>query len=329
MYRYKCSGILIGIVFFLLLIGTMSSINAAEYPRKPISVVVGWGAGGGVDTFTRIVGKYAPKYIGQRFIVTNKKGGAGLIAINGVLHKKTDGYTLAAAMLPNMIYQPILKPENSKSYDIHDLVQLGTPVYIPSAFHVRKDSQFKTLQDAIDYAKANPGKLKVGTNGIYSGGHGLVLMFMKEAGVEVTPVHYNSGAKQIKGLLGGEIDLGNTNAMHTISKAKDLRTLAVAGENRYRLADQAPTFREQGLEIIDYVTRCIIAPKGTPDEIVAHLRSGFEEMKDDSAFIQDLEKAGLAVDFRTAEQSEVFMREFIVKNKWIFDMFKAEKAAKQ
>ncbi|MGD9364337.1 MAG: tripartite tricarboxylate transporter substrate binding protein [Desulfobacteraceae bacterium] len=297
---------------------------AAEYPSKPINVVVGWGAGGGVDTFTRIVGKYAPKYLGQRFVVTNKKGGAGLIAINGVLRKKADGYHLAAAMLPNMIYQPTLKAKDSDSYKRSDLIQLGTPVLIPSAFHVRKDSRFKTLQDVVDYAKANPGKLKVGTNGIYSGGHGLLLMFMKEAGVQVTPVHYNSGAKQIKGLLGGEIDVGNTNAMHTVRKAKDLRTLAVAGEKRYRLADHAPTFKEQGLDIVDYVTRCIVAPKGTPDEVVAHLQAGFLKMKDDPKFVADLEKAGLAVDFRTAAETVAYMDHFILKNRWIFDLFKKE-----
>ncbi len=329
MNRYKYPGILICLLLSTLLFGTtVVSVTAAEYPSKPINVVVGWGAGGGVDTFTRIVGKYAPQYIGKRFVVTNKKGGAGLIAINGVLRKKADGYSLAAAMLPNMIYQPVLKTEDSESYELSDLVQLGTPVLIPSAFHVRKDSTFKTLQDIIDYAKAHPGKLKVGTNGIYSGGHGLVLMFMKAAGVEVTPVHYNGGSKQIKGLLGGEIDLGNTNAMHSVRKAKDLRTLAVSGEKRYRLADHVPTFSEQGLDIIDYVTRGIIAPKGTPDEVVAHLRAAFEKMKDDPAFVKDLEKAGLAVDFRTAAQMKMYMTQFMKTNQWIFDLFKKEKMSK-
>ena len=209
MIKTRYGKVFIGLmVSVFMLAGAILPAAAAGYPKKPISVVVGWGAGGGVDTFTRIVGKYAPEYLGQRFVVTNKKGGAGLIAINGVLRKKADGYSLAAAMLPNMIYQPILKKKDSESYELSDLIQLGTPVQIPSAFHVRKDSKFKTLKDIIDYAKANPGKLKVGTNGIYSGGHGLVLMFMKAAGVKVTPVHYNSGAKQIKGLLGGEIDVG-------------------------------------------------------------------------------------------------------------------------
>ena len=328
MMNVKFAKIIISLLVSAVMTAAALPGLAAGYPKKPISVVVGWGAGGGVDTFARIVGKYAPKYLGQRIVVTNKKGGAGLIAINGVLRKKADGYSLAAAMLPNMIYQPILKKKDSESYELSDLIQLGTPVQIPSAFHVRKDSKFKTLQDIIDFAKANPDKLKVGTNGIYSGGHGLVLMFMKAAGVKVTPVHYNSGAKQVKGLLGGEIDVCNTNAMHTVQKAKDFRTLAVAGEKRYRLADHAPTFKEQGLDIVDYVTRCIIAPKGTPDEVVAHLRAGFLKMKDDPGFVKDLEKAGLAVDFRTAEESVAFMNDFIAKNQWIFDLFKKEMAQK-
>jgi len=319
--------ILAAIGAVLVFCSVSTAVLAESYPSKPINVVVGWGAGGGVDTFTRIVGKYAPDYFGQRFVVTNKAGGAGQIAINGMLRKKPNGYNLAAAMLPNLIYQPTLKSADSQSYDLEEIAQLGTPVLIPSAFHVRKDSEFKTLQDIIDYAKANPGKLKIGTNGIHSGGHGLVLMFMKEAEVEVAPVHYNSGSKQIKGLLGGEIHVGNTNAMHTVSKAKDLRTLAVSGEERYRLAGDAPTFKEQGLEIIDYVTRCVIASNETPQDILDHLRAGFIKMKDDPGFVADLEKAGLAVDFRTAEQMEAYMADFQTQNKWIFDLFLEEKKA--
>ena len=79
---------------------------------------------------------------------------------------------------------------------------------------------------------------------------------------------------------------------------------------------------------MDYVTRCIIAPKGTPDDVVAHLRGGFLKMKDDPKFVKDLEKAGLAVDFRTAEESVAFMNDFIAKNQWIFDLFKKEMANK-
>ncbi len=329
MNTLKRPGTLITLLLSMILFaGTSALVTAAEYPSKPINVVVGWGAGGGVDTFTRIVGKYAPQYVGQRFVVSNKKGGAGLIALNGVLRKKADGYNLAAAMLPNLIYQPALKAPGSNSYETTDLVQLGTPVLIPSAFHVRKDSKFKTLQEVIDFAKANPGKLKVGTNGIYSGGHGLVLMFMKAAGVKVTPIHYNGGSKQIKGLLGGEIDIANTNAMHTVRKAKDLTTLAVSGEKRYQLAGQVPTFSEQGLDIVDYVTRSVVAPKGTPDAVVEHLRVSFGKMKDDPKFVEDLEKAGLAVDYRTAAEMDAYIADFNKNNQWIFELFKKEKMGK-
>ena len=308
-----------------LLLGiTLSTSLAQDYPTKPINVTVGWSAGGGVDTFTRIVAKYAPEYLGTDLVVTNKEGSGGEVALNGLVRGKADGYTLAAAMIPSLIYQPELRREGIDGYRTDDLIQLGTPVLVPSALHVPVDSPFQTLDDLITYAKENPGALIVGMTGTQSGGHGLLLMLEREADIDITEVPYKGGSAQVKAVLGGEIEVLNTNAMHSVQYPDELRTLAVAGEERYALAPDVPTFQEQGYDIVDYVSRGLVAPAGTPDEAVRTLREGFAAMAQDPEFQADLAEAGLALDYRNAEEMQTLISDFQSEQAWIFELFNAE-----
>lgn len=297
----------------------------ADYPSKPITVVVGWDAGGGSDIFARVVAKYAEKYLGAPFVIVNKPGGGGQVALNELVTRtEPDGYTLAVAIAPNMIYQPQLRPEGQDGYQFDDLVQIATPVRIPSGFMVRKDSPFQNFDDLVAYAKEHPGEVLVGMNGARSGGNGLLLMVEKAAGVDFTEVNYSGGAEQVKAVLGGEIQVLNSNAMHQVSYADQLRPLGFAGENRYPLAEDAPTFKEQGYDVIDYITRGLVAPPGTPEPIVAHLREGMAEMAKDSAFKEDLAKNGLALDFMNAEDVKAYADDFTEKQAWVFDTFREQ-----
>ncbi|TFL16360.1 tripartite tricarboxylate transporter substrate binding protein [Jannaschia formosa] len=297
----------------------------SDYPSKPITVMVGWNAGGGSDIFARIVAKYAEEYLGAPFVIVNKPGGGGQVSLNELVTRtEPDGYTLAVAIAPNMIYQPQLRPEGQDGYQFDQLVQIGTPVRVPSGFMVPNDSQFETFDDLVAYAKENPGKVLVGMNGARSGGHGLLLMIEKEAGVDFTEVSYPGGSKQVQAALGGEVHVLNTNAMHQVSYVDQLRPLGFAGENRYALAPDAPTFREQGYEIIDYVTRGLVAPPGTPEPIVEHLREGMLEMSMDPEFKEDLAKAGLALDFMDADAVKTYVDNFTKNQAWVFDIFREQ-----
>lgn len=311
----------------LTAIAAAPSVQAADaYPSKPITVVVGWNAGGGSDIFARVTAKYAEKYIGAPFVIVNKPGGGSQVALNEfVTRTAPDGYTLAVAIAPNMIYQPNLRPEGQQGYKFEQLIQIGTPVRIPSGFMVPNDSPFKNLDDVVKFAKENPGKLLIGMNGARSGGNGLLLMFERKAGVKVTPVSYPGGSKQVKALFGGEIRVLNTNAMHQVSYHDRLRPIAFAGEKRYSLAPDAPTFKEQGYDIVDYITRGLVAPPGTPDDVVAHLRKGIREMSKDPEYIKDLANNGLAEDYMDADEVAAYVEKFEKENGWVFDEFKKKK----
>ncbi len=297
----------------------------SDYPSKPITVVVGWNAGGGSDIFARIVGKYSEEYLGARFVIVNKPGGGGQVALNELVTRtEPDGYTLAVAIAPNMIYQPQLRPEGQDGYEFNQLVQIGTPVRVPSGFMVPNDSPFQTFDDLVQYAKENPGGVLVGMNGARSGGHGLLLMVEKAAGIDLTEVSYQGGSQQVKAVLGSEVQVLNTNAMHQVSYNDQLRPLGFAGENRYSLAKDAPTFREQGYDIIDYVTRGLVAPPGTPEPIVEQLRDGMAAMANDPDFEADLAQNGLALDFMTAAEVEDYVDNFTKNQAWVFDVFRQE-----
>ncbi|MEP3438794.1 MAG: tripartite tricarboxylate transporter substrate binding protein [Hoeflea sp.] len=297
----------------------------SDYPSKPITVVVGWNAGGGSDIFARVVAKYSEKYLGERFVIVNKPGGGGQVALNELVSRtEPDGYTLAVAIAPNMIYQPQLRPEGQEGYQFDDLVQIGTPVRVPSGFMVRNDSPFQTFDDLVKYAKEHPGEVLVGMNGARSGGNGLLLMVEKAAGIDLTEVSYQGGSQQLKAVLGAEVQVLNTNAMHQVSHKDQLRPLGFAGQKRYPLAEDAPTFLEQGYDIIDYVTRGLVAPPGTPEPIVEHLRAGMIEMAKDPEFKDDLANNGLALDFMTAEDVKAYVDSFIKNQSWVFDIFRQQ-----
>lgn len=320
----KLKGLALAAGLGLTVTGGVQSAKAADaYPSKPITVVVGWNAGGGSDIFARATAKYAEKYLGAQFVIVNKPGGGSQVALNELVTRTTpDGYTIAVAITPNMIYQPNLRPEGQSGFKTEQLVQLGTPVRIPSGIMVPMDSPFKNLADVVKFAKENPGKLLIGMNGARSGGNGLVLMFERKAGIKLTPVSYPGGSEQVKAVFGGEIQILNTNAMHQVSYNDRLRPIAFAGERRYPLAPDAPTFKEQGYDIVDYVTRGFVAPPGTPDAIVAHLRKGLKEMANDPGYKEDLAKNGLALDFMDATEISAYLDKFEKENKWVFDEFR-------
>lgn len=296
---------------------------AQDYPTKPITVLVGWNAGGGSDIFARVVAKYSEEYLGARFVIVNKPGGGGQVALNELVTRtEPDGYTLAVAIAPNMIYQPQLRPKGQDGYQFDQLVQIGTPVRVPSGFMVPLDSPFQTFDDLVQHARKHPGQVLVGMNGARSGGHGLILMVEKVAGIDLTEVNYQGGSQQVKAVLGSEIQVLNSNAMHQVSYSDQLRPLGFAGENRYPLAPDAPTFREQGYDIIDYITRGLVAPPGTPESIVEHLRAGMIAMAKDSDFEADLAKSGLALDFMAASDVESYANNFMKNQAWVFDIFR-------
>lgn len=295
---------------------------AEDYPSKDIQILVGFNAGGGVDSTTRIVAKYAEKYWGGNAVVVNKPGGGGSISWNAMMRAKPDGYTIAAAVIPNIVYQPAVRAEGASGYQVEDLVQIGTVSRIPSAIYVSSDSKWQTLDELLENAKAAPGKLSLGVIGPNTVTDGLRVLFEQASDTRFQRVVFKGGAPLRKQLIGGHVDVMASNAMYAVSAPDKMRALAVASPKPFPLAPDIPTFESLGYDIEDYVWRGIVAPKGTPPERVEHLREGLRKMVKDPDFLKEMEQAGIFVDYVDPEATAEFIENFRKERKDVIATFR-------
>jgi len=309
-------------VTFAACIAVISSTVNAQYPTKEVTALVGYGAGGGTDTYTRTVGKYFPKYFGQTLLVINKPGNAGQIALNQLAKTKPDGYTIAPVQIPAYVIQPRVRKPGQRGFSNDQFKYLGTHARIPGALIVRKDSPYKTLDDFVKFAKANPKKIIASAAGIASSNHAFLVRVENLTGIKTTLVTYKGGGRILKALLGGEINVMAANAIWATRAKDETRTLAIASEQRYPLNPDIPTFREQGYDLVDYLTRTLVVPATTPEEVVARLRKGMEEMSKDPEFVKDLAKTGLVADFLSAEKTEDYADNYVKNNPEMLEFFK-------
>ncbi|AEG16724.1 hypothetical protein Desku_3235 [Desulfofundulus kuznetsovii DSM 6115] len=292
------------------------------YPKGTITIIVPFAPGGGVDSFARVVAKYSEKYVGAPMAVVNKDGASGEIGWNEAAKSKPDGYTLAATVSPTTLVQPRLRKEGMSGYQPDDLEPIAVMSRLPSAIFVRKDSQFKTLEDLIAYAKQNPGKLTVTNNGNFGVDHIFTLQLEKELGIKVKRIVYKGGSEALKDVLGGKVDVMIANAMWAVQQADNLRPLAVAADERFKLAPDVPTLKEKGYNVVNYITREISVPKGTPQEVKEHLDKAFGAMAADPAFVEEMNKLGLPVTYMTMNEATKFRSDLEKDIGWIIESFK-------
>ena len=315
------------LVFTFLVVSILgaSSANAA-YPDKAITVIVGWSPGGGIDSYVRTVGKYTKKYLGQRFIFKYKKGGGGQIAHNAASKMKNpDGYTILAGLVPNFVLAPMTRSARQKGYKMSDFVWLGTHACVPSGWLVQMKSPFKNLNDLAKFAKANPGKVTVSAAGAKSGNSAFMLRVADKLGIKVKRIVYKGGAKAFKALLGGEVMAMSSNANWLTRGKGRVRALMLAGPTCYKLNPETPTAKEQGIELVDCLTRGMNVPKGTPKNRVARLRKAISSIAADPDFQKDMEKVGLVADFWDHKKTDSFIANYVKRNGFVFTAMRKKK----
>ena len=250
--------------------------TAAEYPERPIGVVVAYGAGGATDFQARIVTMMSAneKYLGQPIYIVNRPGAGGRVGWNEFVEKAPkDGYQLAAYNVPHFIAQSIAFPGKVK-YNIDNLEPIANWGADPAVLIVPKDSEFNSVQELVEYAKQNPGKLTVNGAGKFVGHHIAFLQLAKATGAKMTYVaHPKGGAGALKDVMGGQVKAGFNNLSDAFRSKDNLKILAIADLERHAFLPDVPTFKEKGVDIDDSSVnfRGIMAPKGTPPNIVAFL----------------------------------------------------------
>ncbi len=264
------------LVSFLVALSFAAAVSAAaqSYPSKPVHIIVPYPAGGGTDVAARKIAQKLNEQTGQPFVVENKPGATGTIGALQVARSTPNGYTLMANDSTYSMYPHVFK---SLPFDHErDLVAVTTIMYCPYALAVRADGPFKTLQELIASARANPGTVTFGSGGPGSAPHFAAEAFMLAANVQLSHIPYKGAAEAMTGVIAGQIDLllASTTSLLAQVRGGRARMLAISGDRRNPALPEVPTFAEAGLK--GYGIRNFIglwAPKGTPPQILSKLQA--------------------------------------------------------
>jgi tripartite-type tricarboxylate transporter receptor subunit TctC len=290
---------------------------AQEYPSKPVRMIVPYPPGGTTDVFARRLAEGLKARFNQPFIVENKPGAATQLGVQDLLRAPADGHTLIMATTSTMSLNPVMFAK--LSYSVSQLAPVGLMFKVPFTMDASLAFAPNSIAEVVAFARANPGKVNVGTTGQGTSGHIIMEMFKAAAGIDIVPVHYKGGAPAIQDILGGHIQLyfdGATSSLGHYAN-KRMKILGVTSERRVPALPDVPTFVEAGLPgVVSYFWSGIAVRAETPREIVARLNEAInayvatpqmhEQLARDAAIAGDLSPAQFAK--MIADETETYRR---------------------
>ena len=247
------------------------SASALDYPTRPVRIVAGFAAGGGVDITARLIGQWLNDRLGQSFVVDNRAGAGGNIGTEAVVNAAPDGYTLLLATVPNAVNASLF--EKLKFNFVRDIAPVAGIIRVPMVILLHPSVPVKTVPELISYAKANPGKVSMASAGNGSAPHMAGELFKMMAGVDMLHIPYRGQGPALTDLLGGQVHVLFATAPGTadyIATGK-LRALAVTTAARAEVLPELPTVGDfvPGYETSQWYG--LAAPANTPAEIVDKL----------------------------------------------------------
>ena len=268
--------------------------DAANYPSQNIRIIVPFPAGGTADTLPRIVAEKLRQKWNQTVIIENRSGAGGNIGAEAVANGPSDGYTLLASPPgPIAINENLYKKLSFRPADLMPITVIATA---PNVLDVRTNFPAKTVKELIDYAKANPDKVTFASQGNGTTSHLTAILFEKLTGTRMVHVPYRGTSPALQDIMGNTVDvffdnLGSSMSLHLGGK---LRILGVCGTERASSLPDMPTVREAGVPDFASVTWfALMAPKGTPDGIVAKLNAAVTEILRDPDIQAQFAKLGV------------------------------------
>jgi tripartite-type tricarboxylate transporter receptor subunit TctC len=280
-----------------------------NYPDRTVRIIVSVPAGGGVDTVTRMVANGLQQRLGQSVVVENRSGAGGNIAADFVFHSDPDGYTLLASQASPLTINPLLY--RKMNFDPTQFEPVAIMTRIPNVLLVRPDFPAKTAREFIAYAKANPGKITYGSQGIGTTSHLTAALFERMTGTKMVHVPYKGTAPALNDLIAGHIDmifmeLASAIKLHQAGKA---RILAVATAARVPNLPDIQTLNEVGVRGLEsYAWNAITAPPKTPPLIVSKLNKAINEVLQDPKLKAHFSKINLAAVGGSPSEATAFIR---------------------
>jgi len=298
---------------FAVMAMTASSAIAQDYPERPVMMMVSYGAGGATDFQARIVTMTAGNEdaLGMPIAIINKPGAGGRVGWNWfATQADADGYTLAAYNVPHFIAQSIKGGVEYSADSFEPIANWGAD---PAVFIVSKDSPMNSMEDVVNFAKENPGKLTFSGAGLFVGHHIAALQLEKAAGVKMAYIPTKGGgAAAMKAVIGGDV-MGGVNNLSDAFRAEqagNVKILGVFDLERNAFLPDVPTLKEQGFEVDNASVnfRGIMVPKGTPDDVIEKLAATVPEMFKNGRVASKMEAGGSPMHIMTRDE---------VKEMWV------------
>jgi tripartite-type tricarboxylate transporter receptor subunit TctC len=283
---------------------------ADDYPSRPITIVVPFTAGGPADTAARTISDALRRQLGQSLVIENRTGASGIPGVEAVVSAEPDGYTLLlGGIAPIVLIPPIQKVR----YDVEkDLVPLGLVWRSPQVFAVASRLNIGTVAELVAYAKANPGKVTIGSAGNGTVTHLANELLRRETGIDFVHVPYRSTANSLTDLIGGHIDavFGDVAILQPQVEKGTIKALAITSVERSPLLPQLMTMSEVGLpNVRTEVWYGLLAPSRAPSAALARLEHAVADAQRDPAFREALTRYGIVPPQAGRDSFAKFIRE--------------------
>jgi putative tricarboxylic transport membrane protein len=283
---------------FAILAFTITAHHACadDFPSRPVRILVPYAAGGPSDTGARLVAEPLSRQLGTSVFVENRGGAGGLVATEAFLRDPPDGYTILLGAIGPFAVMPAGK---KVGYDIDkDFIPLGCIWLSAQVLVANPKLPAKSLRDFVTYAKANPGKVTIGSAGVGAVSHLTIELFKREAGIDITHVPFRSTGASLPNVVGGQIDaiVGDASVLAPQVEGGTLNALAVASSARAIALPSVPTMSEAGLPgVVSESWFGLVLATGTPAPIVARLQAALLAAQKDPAYLESLRKQKVGV----------------------------------
>lgn len=289
---------------------TAASAEKSDFPKKPISIIVAYDAGGGTDTTARTLQPFLEEELGQTVTILNQPGGSGWVGWNAIASAKPDGYTIGFLNSPNLA-SGLVNPTMEKQVDLGSFQMIGNHVVDPGAVAIRvDDKRFSNFKELVEYAKKN--EVTTTATGVAGDDHLVTLKLNEALGTKFKAIQFDGTAKSRAAFLGGHVDVlvtsvGEAYPMHL---EKQLKVAAVTAKEKSPFLPDVPTVEEEGFEpVLSQSTRGLVAPAGVDEETMEVLENALEKAATNAEHKKKMEEIGTQVGYYSAEEYKALLEQ--------------------